>query len=303
VLSILIPIYNVKIVKLVDELISQCQKAKIGFEIICLDDGSKNKIKEVNEAVNHRFGVNYVELSENIGRAKIRNRLAKIARYDWLLFLDCDSKPASKKFIKTYVSTGLNKDHVYIGGTKYDKRPPKARDKLLHWHYGSNREALKAKRRNRHPIQYFHSNNFVISRDVILAHPFDESLSSYGYEDLSLGQLLADHNVSITHIDNPVLHRGIKKATAFITDQISAVYNLAHLYQLGKVRSTRLISLHKTLERLGILTTTIKWIDRRVEKYKSALEDQPKSLYKLDLLKLYYFDNALMDTLSEEKTL
>jgi len=91
-LSILIPIYNEDITKLVKDLAYQCNRQKIDFEIICFDDASKQRYKDKNEVLRSVFRVNYVELSENLGRAKIRNWLAKSARFEHLMFLDGDSK-------------------------------------------------------------------------------------------------------------------------------------------------------------------------------------------------------------------
>ena len=95
-LSILIPVYQVKVEKLVVKLIKQCDRCKIEFEILCFDDGSKERIKVSNRSIDLLMRVNYVELSENLGRSKIRNRLAKSARYDYLLFLDADSQVKSR---------------------------------------------------------------------------------------------------------------------------------------------------------------------------------------------------------------
>ena len=127
-LSILIPIYEVKVEKLVTKLIKQCHAAKIEFEIICFDDGSSEKIKTANKAIDLIMGVNYVELSENKGRAKIRNMLAKMARYEYLLFLDCDTKVAGKKFIKNYVPH-LDKQKTINGCLLYTSPSPRDRQK------------------------------------------------------------------------------------------------------------------------------------------------------------------------------
>ena len=148
-LSILIPIYNVSVVKLVNELIFQCNKNKITFEIICLDDGSTDRTKENNHSINHLFGVNYVELSQNVGRSKIRNQLGKLARYPYLLFIDADSKIPSRSYIKTYLNylKEENWDLLY-GGTEYSKKKP-SKSKELHWKYGMTRECPSLKIRNK----------------------------------------------------------------------------------------------------------------------------------------------------------
>ena len=293
-LSILIPIYNTPVTKLVDELIYQCKKAKINFEIICLDDGSKPSIRSTNEKINGLFGVNYVELSENIGRSKIRNRMSKLARYDRLLFLDSDSKLPNKKFIKSYVEH-LNDNQVIVGGTCYAKSTPKTSTKILHWKYGHRREAIRAKKRNKHPYWHLHSNNFILSREVALSFPFDDTISGYGYEDIELGQRLEEAKIPILHIDNPVLHRGIKKVDQFLSDQVNAIENLAQLYFAGKVKSTRLIQFYEHLKDWGLLGVVVSFIEKREQNITDSLKSKSNSLYRLDLLKLYYFDRAFSE--------
>ncbi len=291
-LSILIPIHNDKVVKLVDELIYQCKRAKIDYEIICLDDCSKPKFKTVNAVVNGLMGVNYVELSENIGRARIRNRLAKLARYERLLFLDSDTKVSSKKFIKNYVEV-FDESEAIIGGTMYDKKPPKNKKKLLHWTYGRKREAISAKKRNRNPARYFHTNNFSTTRTISLAHPFDESIEGYGYEDLAMGEQIVKAGITIRHIDNPTIHRGLKEADDFLKDQKSAINNLAELYFKKSIEDTKLIKIYHWVKKLGLIDLVIGSLRPRIEKMEQQLKAKPPSLFKLDLIKLYYFDQAL----------
>lgn len=299
-LSILIPIYNNKVVKLVDELIYQCKRTKIDYEIICLDDYSNQKFRTENAVVNGLMGVNYVELSENIGRARIRNRLAKLARYERLLFLDSDTKLASKKFIKNYVEL-FNESEVVIGGTKYDRKPPKNDKKLLHWVYGSKREAIAAKKRNRNPSRHFHTNNFSTTRTISLAHPFDEKIKGYGYEDIALGERLAKAGITIKHIDNPTIHRGLKAADNFLIDQKTAAKNLARLYFEGSIKDTKLIKTYQRVKKVGLKNLMISTLESRIERMEVQIKSHPKSLFKLDLIKLYYFDRALNNIYSEAK--
>lgn len=296
-LSILIPIYNQKVVKLVDELIDQCTKAKINFEIICLDDKSKPQYKSTNQEVNGRFNVNYVELTKNIGRSRIRNRLAKLARYHWLLFLDSDSKIKSKKFIKRYVTAieelGHPQSCIFIGGTKYQKSAPTNLKKELHWNYGTKREAVSAKSRSKHPWRYFHSNNFVIARPLIWETPFNEKLNSYGYEDLAFGQLFKEQGSQLFHLENPINHTGLKDFDTFIADQKSAMNNLALLYHQRLLTDTKLIVWYERMVYSGFKSSLVGYIKRQENKLLHRLKSNPKKLIRLDLLKLLYFDEAL----------
>lgn len=90
-LSILIPVYNYDVRSLVGDLAKQCLEASIPFEILCYDDHSQEEFDRINQKVIQLEGVTYFRLAKNVGRSMIRNHLAQVARYDHLLFLDCDS--------------------------------------------------------------------------------------------------------------------------------------------------------------------------------------------------------------------
>ena len=86
-LSILIPTYNYNVLPLVQELHKQASKAEIAFEIIVLDDASKNILPSSTEtSANFIFIKNEI----NLGRTRTRAILAEKAKYNTLLFLDAD---------------------------------------------------------------------------------------------------------------------------------------------------------------------------------------------------------------------
>lgn len=291
-LSILIPIYNEKVVRLVNELKAQCLKTKIDFEIICLDDRSAPRYREYNQAIAGLIGVNYVEISENIGRARIRNRLSKLARYDHLLFLDADSKMRSRRYIKRYIRSIRSNQAIVYGGRKYTHRRPKP-PRLLHWLYGSEVECPPAERRAARAIELFHTNNFLVQREIVLSHPFDERMRHYGYEDLEIATQWAKAGYTIHHINNPIYHTGLKKAESFLKDIDQSINNLATLYRSDQMTDTRLIRHYDRLQRWGLsgLTQRIigSWLPYMI---KNLSGERPHLLY-LQLYKLYHFINAV----------
>tara|TARA_B100000497_G_C7628252_1_gene377534 strand:- start:324 stop:1247 length:924 start_codon:yes stop_codon:yes gene_type:complete len=298
-LSILIPIYEVKVEKLVIKLVKQCHGSKIEFEIICFDDGSSEKVKSANKAIDLIMGVNYVELSENKGRAKIRNLLAKMARYEYLLFLDCDSKITGKKFIEKYISN-LDGRMVICGGRKYSQTPPKNEGKYLHWLYGTKRESKSMSYRKRKKAEFFHSNNFVIDKHTLFENPFDESISGYGYEDLALAHQITQRGIPIMHIDNPTVHEGLESVNDFIDKSIIATSNLWLLHKERRVPYTRLIKAYKFLDSYYLKNWFLRIINIRKDKFLANLRSQSPKLYNLDLLKLTHFCELSIEQKKEE---
>jgi len=256
-LSILIPVYNTKVTKLVKELHEQCLKAKIMFEILVFDDASKKTIKEHNSSINAILGVNYIALSENIGRSKIRNRLAKTASMPYCLFLDADSKIPSKKFIKNYIQH-LDPNRVINGGRKYNKKPPRSKKKYLHWLYGTKKESQSAKKRNKLASRFFHTNNFVCPTKIIVGNPFNESIQGYGYEDILFGHLLSQKKIDILHIDNPVIHNDLEELTSFIDKQDQALHNLKRITDDHPDVPIKIWEAYKKLDQYGIAKMTQK---------------------------------------------
>lgn len=286
-LSILIPIYNHKVTKLVTELHTQCNKAKIEFQIILFDDYSAASYREDNRKLSGLYNVSYLELSENKGRSKIRNMLAKNARYEKLLFLDSDSKIVYKKFIKNYLEV-MSGHHVIYGGRIYPKKAPKSTAKKLHWKYGHQRESPLAKKRNKQPYLSFQSNNFLVNKDLFLRFNFDTSITQYGYEDLVLATQLQNEKIPIHHIDNPIKHSGIEKTEVFLQKQKKAINNLIALRSQNKIMYTRLYRAYDKLKRRNAISLFKKLYSLLETRTEASIHSDNPSLISLDLWKLNY---------------
>ena len=295
-ISILIPIYNQSVVNLVQEFVSQCGKAKCRFEIICLDDVSQPQYHKINRAIQHLMGVNYVELTDHCGRAKIRNKLASLARFEHLLFIDSDSKIISKRYIKKYIAAIVDQPRAVIsGGRTYPKKEPKRSIYKLHWRYGSNRESPKASRRNKRATELFHSNNFVVPRAVTTQYRFDESINTYGYEDVYWAhQVSAEH--PIVHIDNPIKHGGLKSVEVYLEETKDALVNLCQLYQKDETINTRSLRTYRGLKKWGLLRPFVTVLNRRMERIVDNLKSNNPQLFQFDLFKLYYFAKCVSNS-------
>lgn len=247
-ISILIPIYNYEVIALARDLLVSCHKANVSFEIIFADDGSADQYLRLNDALNHIEGIQYIVLPKNIGRSAIRNLLARTSKFDFLLFLDCDGKILNEDFILNYLPY-LLKDSVVSGGRIYPKL--KVADCELHWTYGTYKESKSAMDRNKVPYVNFHSNNFLVSRNIILQFPFDESIVTYGFEDTLWAKQLSLHNIKMLHIDNPILHQGLEENSVFLSKTKWAIENLVELNVKGIVLDTGIEKIYGILKKWG----------------------------------------------------
>ncbi|MBK7465355.1 MAG: glycosyltransferase [Saprospiraceae bacterium] len=284
-LSILIPIYNYDIGSLVSQLSGQCMDIGIAHEIVCVDDRSEDSWRQKNKFLEGIQNCAYIELNQNIGRSRIRNFLVTKAKYDRLLFLDCDSDIKGKDFIANYINY-LDTQEVIFGGREYQTVPPMEEEFLLHYNYGIKRESQIAEYRNQNVYRSFHSNNFLVSKDIIAKFPFDESLSLYGHEDTRWALLLEKNNVMIMHIDNPVIHQGLEDNNIFLRKQSDAIENIIKLKNSGNSIGSKVEEAHvflKDFHLLAMFTIFYKWTEKRL--VRNLLSSRP-NLFVLDLFRL-----------------
>jgi len=215
-ISILIPTFNHSVVELVTNIHKQCVDSKIQFEILIYDDCSTNqKIKKSNEILTDLPMVSYKCLESNMGRSFVRNRLSEKAKYKWLLFMDADVSPKSNLFIKKYIDNIKINSEVIYGGVEYDKKKPN-NDTVLRWKYGKKRESKSKIKRKKNCYLNLLTCNFLIKKNVMLDHPFNEKISKNSNEDSLFSYNLKFNNIKVKHIDNPVLHIVLDSAYVFL---------------------------------------------------------------------------------------
>jgi GT2 family glycosyltransferase len=290
-LSILIPVYNFNIVELAREIHRQAVCSGIAFEILFADDGSCLSCKEENRFVDEWKDVRYEELATNIGRARIRNKLAGMARFPWLLFLDCDSLIVRPDYIVSYLAR-CEKEAVICGGRTYADRKPEDPERYLRWHYGRTREQKSAVDRNRRPWNSFMTNNFAIARSVFDRVTFDESITQYGHEDTFFGFELQRKGIPVIHIDNPLVHTGLETNAEFLKKTQEGITNLTMLmhqktaYRKEMVSGIKLL-MHFSWLKCFHLLALFQWLYAGLKKrIRVNLMSRHPSLLLFDIYKL-----------------
>ncbi len=227
-LSILLPAYNTDVREIIYDLQAQAQLLSVDYEIICLDDHPQSKAFVANRELQTMGNVLLRRNRSNLGRAGNRNRLAQMARYPRLLYIDADSRIVASDYLEQYLEASQDARWIY-GGTVYPAECP--RGCTLHWSYGKHVEALDISTRQR--TADFRSNNFVVDRELMLAYPMDESLVRYGHEDTLWAHHLDQADIAVKHIENPVLHHGLYDDATYLDRVEEACSHLAELTQRG----------------------------------------------------------------------
>lgn len=289
-LSILIPVYNRDVTKLVRALAEQAPDWDGPVEIICLDDGSAEHYRLLNRNLADLPLITYQELPHNMGRSAARNRLAAKASQPWLLLLDNNVNLLDSRFLARYAAAVTQtKAPVLVGGTAYAPSSPADGATYLRWHYGRCREAFSASVRQRKPHSQFKLKNVLMRTDVFSQVKLDETLKRYGHEDTKFGWRLQAKGIAVQHLNNPVLHDGLEAGEVFLLNSRQAVQNLVHLYQSEALGAdTKLLRVALQLQRLGLGTaTSIALGPVEPLLWRQLLEPTPQ-LRNLDLLKLLW---------------
>ncbi|AOW09576.1 glycosyltransferase [Flavobacterium gilvum] len=289
-LSILIPIYDYNAFPLVSELHRQCVKCNLEFEILCQDDASVlflDQNNEINNLENCFFSTN----ETNFGKSKNINQIVVKAKFDWLLLLDCDTFPESSNFISNYLNEIQKKENKAVfGGLLYESKQPQ-KEQLLRWIYGRNRESLSIEKRKQNPNKSALTSNLILKKELLLQHPFDQTITKYGYEDLCFLSKLEANKIIVSHIENPVFHLNLETSIVFLKKTQTALENLVLLYNSNKItaESSKIISCFVILKKLKLTGLTAFLFQKTKTKIEANLLSQKPSLFLFDLYKLGFF--------------
>ena len=251
-LSILIPTYNGDPRPLAKELCRQAQLMDgLEYELLVIDDGSTDQSLvdqcwEISQWPHARF----MALEENIGRARIRNLLASLARHEWLLFLDCDMTIDNPAFLQSYLEA---EGDVVYGGYKVGQAD---RSCLRFLYEKTHEHEHTAEQRCKRPYQHFHTANFLVRRDIMVANPFNSQFRSYGYEDVLFGKQLKAAGIPIRHIDNPAGFFTFEDNASFVAKSEEALRTL-HQFHDELRGYSRLLTLVDGIH-LGIVKAAIR---------------------------------------------
>lgn len=228
-LSVCIPVFNFTVVDTVERFLAEADRQSLSVEIVIFDDCSDTFYTQKNALLAEYDRVRYLPLVENIGRSKIRNRMADYANGEWLLFLDCDMTPAYTNFLQRYFNSMNGQVDVVCGGVSYGARPQDKRLQLRWKHemyWVRQREHLM----RRDVALGVETGNFMIRRELYSRVGFDESLTGYGQEDKVFVYTLSHMKARIAFIDNPTNHLGQEPNDAFLRKIEESSVNMVRIW-------------------------------------------------------------------------
>jgi glycosyltransferase involved in cell wall biosynthesis len=285
-LSILIPEYNCDCIRLVRDLADQCIQEKIDYEILVLDDASTN-FPMANHQLSSIPGCILSKNEVNMGLACSRNRLVRMARFEWLLILDSDLQVFDSLFIKRYLDV-LGKETVISGGVVCSKEKPEAA-RMLRWKYSRKRESLSAEVHNRNPWKSFFSSNILMQKSVSERIPYNEQFQDYGHEDTIMGYQLKTFGIKVLYIENPLLHLGIDRSDRYLAKSLMAVekYLDASVFKSEElVLEVKIFRVYRIVNKMhldGLVALKFRILKKML--YKNLMGGHP-SLFLFDFYRL-----------------
>ncbi|MCO4822574.1 MAG: glycosyltransferase, partial [Flavobacteriaceae bacterium] len=254
----------------------------------CMDDGSFSEHNKQNQHINSLTNSKFIENIKNVGSKANRLRLAKEAQYEWLLFVDADSKPKSSNYLLNYLNCTKESFEAIFGGFTYDYEL-EDNTKSLRYTFGKHREEIDANKRNKNPYKVIISANFMIKRSSFLSINNEENINIYGLDYLFSAQLKARH-VKINHINNEVYHLGLDSNSKFLEKTRNAVEALHYFNASEKIiaHNISLLRAYNILKSLGLIQIYI-WLYRTFEaKMKANLIGTSPNLFVFDTYRLSY---------------
>lgn len=200
--SVVIPTYNRSaiLVECLEALLQQ-DFVKGEYEIIVVDDGSKDETKSVTQSFQKRkpCEIHYL-YQQNQGQGIARNRGVSAAKGKIVLFIG-DDILVSRDFLKQHMEYHRRYHHengAVLGLILWDTRIPLSpfndfmmRGGIFFGRFGGHQFAYDRLRgRNFADYNFFYTSNISLKRSLLLRFPFDDSFHSYGWEDIELGYRL-----------------------------------------------------------------------------------------------------------------
>lgn len=249
------------------ELLRRLAPAPRDVEFVLLDDGSasaellSNVIKAA-EAL--KTSVRVVVWQRNRGRAAGRNRLIEEARGEYVLFLDADLTPDAPDFLHAWLGVIHNERPIVAFGGLSVANVEATPQTALHRNLFARSDCAPAHQRARAAAQSTASANLLVRRDFLMATPFDNGFTGWGFEDTDWALTAARHT-RILHVDNPVTHAGLDSVATLMRKSAEAGPNFARLAAKHPKQVKRFAAYRaaRTLKHARGLRGTFSWVAQK----------------------------------------
>jgi glycosyltransferase involved in cell wall biosynthesis len=200
--SVLVCTYN-RAALLRDTLQSLCRQTLNAdeFEVIVLDDGSRDETREIATAFGSRLMLRYA-YQRNAGLASARNHALFLSQGEIILLLD-DDDVASPELLEEHIKThrAYPQDNFAVLG--YTSLSPEiAADPVMHFVTEVGRflfSYVDIQHGQRLGFSYFWGGRSSCKRRFLLQHGIFNPVFRFGCEDIELAYRLSKHNLVVVY--------------------------------------------------------------------------------------------------------
>jgi hypothetical protein len=253
VISVIIPVFRdaMRALDLIHSLLLQELPPEHPLEIVLVDDGSNDgSVQLLRQCETEQ--VHVVTLPLNKGRSAARNAGAKLARGEFLAFVDCDCTPEGPLFLAAHLRL-LRNDCVATCG-------PVLGDGHGFWSQYQNEASHRRARQHAQGVSFVGSTqNFTVRTEAFhRIGGFDARYSGYGFEDRDLFVRLSRlgafgwcADAVVTHLDKLTLRSVLKKMHQ-AAGASAGLFMLDHANEYGELGYATLDTrLHPWLRSVG----------------------------------------------------
>lgn len=215
--SIIIPMYNAenKIQELIEALSKQKEK---GFEVIIVDDGSTDNSVVVLKKIRINFPLKLIK-QKNSGPAVARNKGAKNAKADIIIFLDSDCVP-KEDFVKKIIEPFKDREIVGVQGEYETKNKEFLTARYVGYEMHYRHEPMKKMERIDHIATYA-----CAYRKKEFGEGFLSIFKKANMEDVEFSYRLAEKNKKMVFQPEAIVkHPHPQKFWKFMKQQVSRGY-------------------------------------------------------------------------------
>ena len=327
-ISIIVPIYNVEkyLSKCIDSLLNQTLK---NIEIILINDGSTdNSLKIARKYQNENANKIIIINKKNGGQGSARNEGLKIARGEYIAYVDSDDWVDNEMFEKMYLKAKQTDSDIVICGTKvinektlkitseepakiinYDQNLNMLLGKMAIWNKIYNKKILLIEEQKFRNKKWYEDLDFT-AKLIIKDYKVEYINENYYYylERINSTMNNKDYMRNLEIID--AFDEIIKYSQNIgkFREKYSEIEFLAilHIYISASVRILLMENVSKK-NKIKIINQLIEYLKKQFpnyyeNKYLKKLPKRKKIIYKLMRLKLYNFIILLMQAKKRMRT-
>lgn len=211
-LSVVIPTYNrADILKQCLQALEKQTLSKEKFEVVIVDDGSIDSTAKVVSGFSEKSEMDILYIhQENKGQGIARNNGIGEAKGEVIVLIG-DDIIVNKEFLEEHYKVHkAHPENRYACLGFIDWHPEIEVNAVMKWltngsaifgKFGGHQFAFeKLEGEDFADYNFFYTSNISIKRGLLLVEPFDDSFSSYGWEDIELGyRLTKKHNLKLVY--------------------------------------------------------------------------------------------------------